>query len=67
MNTERELEALKSLALGRKKASRASRFISDPSKADKNMIPADEHPDKENQSISYNFGAGMGGISFTVE
>lgn len=67
MNSERELEALKSVGLGLKKTSRAGRTGLDTFKLQESSVVADDHPDKENQNQSLNWGSGMGGISYTFQ
>jgi hypothetical protein len=67
MNTERELETLKTLALGKKRPSKAARFATDNVLLEKSPAAIEDYSDKENQSVSYNLGSGLGGISFTVE
>jgi hypothetical protein len=67
MNVERELEALKGYS-NSKKVSRAARHQNESSQSEvKKLDTSTDHADKENFGVSYNIGAGLGGISYTVQ
>jgi hypothetical protein len=61
------LEALKGFGIG-KKTTKVARHLNELSQDEgKKVDVATDLTDKENYGVSYNVGAGLGGISYTVQ